>query len=363
MKAMRFVMFYHSLVSDWNHGNAHFLRGVATELAARGHEVVVYEPQDGWSYSHLVREHGYEPIDQFRAAYPHLKSTFYTLANLELDVALADADVVMVHEWNDPELVGRIGTHRRNRGRYKLLFHDTHHRAVSDPSFLLGDALRAYDDVLVFGESLRDVYRKHNWSDAVWVWHESADTRVFKSYPSTTKTGDVVWIGNWGDGERNSEIEQFLLEPLRTTRLRSTAHGVRYPAAALQTLETAEVEYGGWLPNFKVPEVFSRHLMTVHIPRGPYREFLPGIPTIRVFEALACGIPLVCSPWNDCEGLFSPGKDYLTAKDSSDMTEILRTLSRSASIRHALSAHGLETISRRHTCGHRVDELLEIVRR
>ena len=43
---MRFVLFYHSLLSDWNHGNAHFLRGIAGELQHRGHEVVVYEPRD-----------------------------------------------------------------------------------------------------------------------------------------------------------------------------------------------------------------------------------------------------------------------------------------------------------------------------
>ena len=46
---MRVVMFYHSLVSDWNHGNAHFLRGVVAELQSRGHDVRVLEPEDGWS--------------------------------------------------------------------------------------------------------------------------------------------------------------------------------------------------------------------------------------------------------------------------------------------------------------------------
>src|ERR671938_432916 len=51
--AMRIVMFYHSLLSDWNHGNAHFLRGVAWELTGRGHTVDVLEPADGWSLTHL----------------------------------------------------------------------------------------------------------------------------------------------------------------------------------------------------------------------------------------------------------------------------------------------------------------------
>ena len=54
--------------------------------------------------------------------------------------------------------------------------------------------------------------------------------------------------------------------------------------------------------------------MTVHVPRRPYVEALPGIPTIRVFEALACGIPLVSAPWADSEGLFPPGRLPLVAR-------------------------------------------------
>jgi hypothetical protein len=68
--SMRFVIFTHSLVSDWNHGNAHFLRGIATELVKRGHQ----------------------------------------------------------------RLVRRIGAHHRENHGYQLYFHDTHHRGVTDPS-------------------------------------------------------------------------------------------------------------------------------------------------------------------------------------------------------------------------------------
>ena len=46
---MRIVYFTHSLLSCWNHGNAHFLRGVLRELAARGHDVRAFEPANGWS--------------------------------------------------------------------------------------------------------------------------------------------------------------------------------------------------------------------------------------------------------------------------------------------------------------------------
>jgi spore maturation protein CgeB len=102
--------------------------------------------------------------------------------------------------------------------------------------------------------------------------------------------------------------------------------------------------------------------MTVHIPRRPYVASLPGIPTIRVFEALACGVPLISTWWHDTERLFTAGEDYLLATSPNEMHERLRELAADKALRHALAEHGLATIRRRHTCAHRVDELLHIVR-
>ena len=52
---MKIAYFTHSVASCWNHGNAHFLRGVLDELIERGHDVVAYEPRDAWSLQNLVR--------------------------------------------------------------------------------------------------------------------------------------------------------------------------------------------------------------------------------------------------------------------------------------------------------------------
>ena len=71
---MRIVMFYHSVLSDWNHGNAHFLRGIATELAARGHRVAIYEPRDAWSVKNLIAEQGHAPLEKIREVYPRLSA-------------------------------------------------------------------------------------------------------------------------------------------------------------------------------------------------------------------------------------------------------------------------------------------------
>lgn len=356
---MRVVMFYHSLVSDWNHGNAHFLRGVASELLARGHQVLVLEPRSAWSAAGLVEEHGPEALGAYRSAYPMLESTRYGPEPC-LDDVLADADLVLVHEWNDHDLVRRIGEHRACAGGYRLLFHDTHHRSVTARDEMAAYDLRHYDGVLAFGRVIRDVYLERGWAERAWAWHEAADVRVFRPVEGEARDGDLVWIGNWGDDERTEELREFLIEPARDLRLRARIHGVRYPAHARETLGAAGIEYAGWLPNHEVPRTFARFGATVHVPRRPYVRALPGIPTIRVFEALACGIPLVSAPWEDAEGLFAPGRDFLVARDGREMREHLRAVLHEPSLAASLRANGLRAIRARHTCAHRVDELLAI---
>jgi spore maturation protein CgeB len=355
-------MFYHSLVSDWNHGNAHFLRGVAGELQRRGHRVIVLEPANSWSREHLVREHGTGAIKGFHRAYPDLRSIQYEAGTLDLDRVLDGADLVLVHEWNDHSLVESIGRHRAvNRG-YRLLFHDTHHRSVTEPERMAAYELGSYDGVLAFGEVIRRRYLDEGWAERAWTWHEAADVQLFRPLrrPSPSRR-DLVWIGNWGDEERTSELEEFLIGPVESLRIDARVHGVRYPEFALERLRQSGIAYAGWLPNFEVPEVFAAHRLTLHIPRRPYVQALPGIPTIRVFEALACGIPLVSAPWNDVEGLFSPGKDYLVAQDGKEMREHIRSLLADPEMAQGMAERGRQTILERHTCSHRVDELLGIV--
>jgi len=357
---MKIVMFYHSLLSDWNHGNAHFLRGVVSELRSRSYDVCIYEPKDAWSLQNLLAEHGDDPIQRFRAAYPSLESIRYDLKTLDLDAALDGADLVIVHEWNDHNLVRRIGEHRDKVGGYRLLFHDTHHRSVSDRSSMAAYELTHYDGVLAYGSVIRDIYLAQGWTQHAWTWHEAADTRLFHPIDGVECEGDLVWIGNWGDEERTAELYEFLIEPVKALGIKAQVHGVRYPEDAITSLASAGIKYAGWLPNYEVPQVFSRFKVTLHVPRRPYVKALPGIPTIRVFEALACGIPLVSAPWEDIEGLFTPGKDFLIAQTGEEMQQHLSTLLQDEEKRKEIAHHGRQTVLTRHTCTHRVDELLEI---
>src|SRR5215210_2162742 len=152
---MKVVYFTHSLRSCWNHGNAHFLRGVLSELVARGHDVRVYEPEGAWSLANLLNDHGEAGLQTFKEAYPELESRTYHRPEEGAGHA-AGADLAIVHEWNDPELVAAVGRLRRRGGRFTLLFHDTHHRAVSAPREMRGYDLESYDGVLAFGGALAE---------------------------------------------------------------------------------------------------------------------------------------------------------------------------------------------------------------
>lgn len=355
---MRFLFYTHSLVSDWNHGNAHFLRGLMRELVARGHDALALEPEDGWSRANLVAQHP-DAIERFKRDFPTLRSVAYG-AGYDHEAALSQADVVIVHEWTEPALVARIGAARRG-SRFTLLFHDTHHRAVSAADAISSLLLDDYDVVLAFGETLRERYLAAGWGRRVHTFHEAADTALFRPHPEVEPEADLVWIGNWGDEERSAEIAEYLVQPASTLGLAASVHGVRYPKPALAALAGAGIAYRGWIANAEVPKAFARHRATLHIPRRPYVESLPGIPTIRMFEALACGIPLVSAPWHDSEHLFRPGADFLFARSGAEMTELLRQVLADEALARSLAAHGLETIRARHSCGHRVDQLLDIL--
>ncbi len=357
---MQVAAFTHSLSSCWNHGNAHFLRGVLRELQDMGHAVRAWEPEGSWSRQNLLADGGEVGLGMFNHYYPELRAGFYPPDAPDLDAMLDGADLVLVHEWNPPALVAAIGRKRAQGGRFLLLFHDTHHRAVSDPDAIRHFDLSGYDSVLAFGATLARVYEGWGWTGRVFVWHEAADLRRFHPPSDPVPRKGAVWIGNWGDGERTAELEEFLLRPTEAAGLPLDIHGVRYPDEARALLTRHGAILRGWLPNPRAPEVFARHLVTVHVPRRYYVTLLPGIPTIRVFEALACGIPLVSAPWDDAEDLFTPGEDFLVARTGTEMTARLRAVAHDPELRDALARHGLDTIRARHSCAHRARELLAI---
>lgn len=358
-RRLRIAWFVHSVRSDWNNGNAHFLRGLGRALGQLGHEVTFFEPANGWSFDNLMSEElGSRSLEHFDATYSDLCVRTYDPHAPALREHLKDTDVVIVHEWNDPKLVELLLS-LRNEIWFRMLFHDTHHRASSTPEQIAQLQILSFDGVLAFGEALREIYRQRFHIDRVWTLHEAADTTVF--YPrEAAKATDVIWIGNWGDNERTKELREFLICPAaRLPELRFTVYGVRYPREGLDALSESGIHFGGYLPNLDAPEIYSTARMTIHVPRQQYSQAMTGIPTIRVFEALASGIPLISAPWEDTEHLFCSG-DFACVRDTDDATEAMQYFTANPAAAQEQAERGLRTVLSRHTCRHRAEQLTEI---
>lgn len=320
-----------SRVSEQSHDGSHFLRGVIAELEGRGHQV------------HALALTGRSGT---------------TLETFDVDAELDGAELVLVSALSDPELIAGIGAHRSRHDDYRLLFHDTH-PARTAPEEAGQPDLSDYDGVLASGEALRQAYLERGRAARAWTWHEAVDTRVFHPLPTIEPEADLVWIGDWGDDIRSRELCK-LLRPARNARLHGHLYGDGYPASARLRLRLSGLRYCGSTHGDRIPELFARHRLTVHLPPVGREGAPPDAPTSYFFEALACGIPLISAPWDDGEGLFRPEQDYLLARDCAEMREAMQAILEFPEFAAQLRENGLETIRAHHTCAHRADELLAI---
>jgi hypothetical protein len=322
---MRFAIFGARPLNAPDAGDARFLRGVYDELSARGHAVALFSPES-----------------------PH-----------DLPAALAGVDVVIVQDTTAPELVRAIRLHHAGSDEYRLLFYDTHRRAATAPPELRRFNLAGFDGVLAGGEVIRRAYLERGWDNRVWTWHEAADPHTFAPHPGAVRSSDLVWVGDRHNLGASQELGTLVLEPARRLGLTGVVHGENYPWRARLAIQRSGLRYGGPLAEHLVPAVWARHRFTIALPRLSHA--LPGIPPTRVFEALAAGIPLICTPWEDTEELFTAGRDYLVARDQREVEATMRNLRSDRAMAAELAEQGRATVLARHTCAHRVDELLGIV--
>lgn len=326
---MKIAAFFHSRSRAGERSEAHarFLRSVLAELRRVGHDV-----------------------DSFP---PGVRTT-------DLDACLGSADLVLVHEGCGPVLAKQIGDHHARNREYRLLFYDTHGQAATKPGETVQFDLSDYDCVLARGEAIRHTYLERGWAERAWTWQYAADVRAFHPLPASRIEGDLVWIGEPGDEEDARELRELLLRPARRARLHGSVFGPPPSWADRARTRLAGLHHRGWADEDRVPELYAGHRMTVNLPHRHAGEPLPGMPTMRIFEALACGIPLISAPWDDCEALFQAEHDYLVARDTMEMREAMQAIVEFPAFAAELARNGLETIRAHHTCAHRVDELLSI---
>ncbi len=340
---MRIVFFYPSLLSDWNNASATGLRGVAMELLLRGHEVAIYEPRGGDSLAHVLATYGHGPVARFHAAYPGLASRRYDPATLNLDAALAEAALVIVHDETDPALMSRLAEHRARCGDYNLLLHATHGGAFG-PEF---------DAMLTAGSQFSQPPNSLDAATAI-RWPAAADTRLFKPLVNQALEGDVVWVGNCPDDARLDELQEYFLRPVQRLGLRARVYGAVFTPAARQAIAQAGVQFGGWIPDFELPAIFAAFRAVVQLPP----RAAPGCPDPYLLPALACGRPVLSAAWDDADQLLRPGRDYAVARDGQELTSWLARVLADRQLAATLAQHGRQAVLADHTAAHRASTLL-----
>ena len=259
---MKIVYFVHAIASCWNKGNAHFLRGIGTELQIRGHEVLFYEPQNGWSETNLFADHGACALKGFERAYPGLRRAKYDPANPDFDRLTDGADLIIAHEWNEPSLINALGRMRKRGVPFVLLFHDTHHRAVTQPS---------------------------------------------------------PW------------------PPISLATMTACSPSVKFWPNCI----TAAAGQNGSSPGTKRPT-----------------RALGYSPSVRLFEAAACGVPIISDAWCGLETIFVPGREILLADTTEDVLLHLRNTSDQR--RNEIAAAARARVLKEHSSTHRARELESI---
>ena len=364
-RAIRFRIFAHSWVSDWNHSSAHFLRGLVRELLRMGHEVRCYEELGSWSLSNLVKaepELAVQAVEQFRREFPELDVRFYQLgATLRetLQPELRGADVVMVHERNSPEVANAILALKPELG-FLCLLHDTGCRALSDAGEMLRFHLQFFDGVLAFAEPVRRVYADGFGLPRAWTFHDAADVSHFVPRDAPREIDLLVRGGGVGVRGGDEWLEYLTQSVAELRNLPTGLRAAYYCEQESRTLSDAGVKYRGYLPNLMTPEVYARSALSLHMPERPCSSDSGGIPCIRMFEALACGATLLCAGWHDQEQLFRSGEDYILIHSGAEMKPKILRLLRDESARRQIGANGRDTILRSHTCAHRAAQLVEI---
>jgi hypothetical protein len=254
---MRVTIFCHSLVSDWNHGNAHFLRGVCSELIARGHAVPCSSRPDAWSVP-TWSEHGERRLPASPAPIRSCTAPATTADTLDLDAALADADLVLVHEWSDHALVQAHRHAPPPTAHYRLLFHDTHHRSVTEPDSMAAYDLRHYDGVLAFGSVIRDLYRAKGWAAAPGpgTRRPTRACSIRCRDAARRRPGLDRQLGRRRTHRRTARVPAG---PVKAAAPEGASMACATPTACARGTERRGHPYGGWLPNYKAPEVFARY--------------------------------------------------------------------------------------------------------
>jgi spore maturation protein CgeB len=308
-----------SITSSWGNGHATTYRGLVRELARRGHDVLFLERDVPW-YA--------ENRDLAEA--PHGKVHLY--ASLEeltdrYTAAIRKADLVIVGSYV-PEGVA-VGKWVLHEARGVTAFYDIDTPVTlaklrqRDYEYLSPDLIPRWDLYLSFtgGPLLRRLEQAHGAKSAQALYC-SVDPEAYFPEPGKYRW-DLGYMGTYSD-DRQPKVETLLCAPARAWwRGRFVVAGPQYPAELDWPANVERIEH---LPPGEHRAFYNAQRWTLNVTRAAMVR-TGWSPSVRLFEAAACGVPIISDPWPGLEALFVPGEEIIIARSAEECAAVVSRMS------------------------------------
>jgi spore maturation protein CgeB len=345
---MRFVVLGLSLTSSWGNGHATTYRSLLRALAARGHEIVFLE-----------RDLPFYAANRDLPAPDFARLELYSsLADLELrfrgDVRAADFVIVGSYV---PDGIA-VGSWALGTARCPVAFYDIDTPVTLEQIASRGTAgyidralIGRYALYLSFtgGPTLSRLEREFG-SPRARALYCSVDPALYHPR-ETALRWSLGYLGTYS-ADRQPALDTLLLEPARRAPdFKMVVAGPQYPETVAWPANVARIDH---LPPAGHAGFYNQQVFTLNITR---RAMLDAghSPSVRVFEAAACGIPIITDAWPGLEEFFVPGEEILVASTSGDTLHWLQTIDPPAA--REIGARGRARVLAGHTAAHRATQL------
>lgn len=344
---LSFVVLGLSITSSWGNGHATTYRGLLRELAARGHDVLFLERDVPWYADNrdlprprFCRVALYDGVAELRARWV---------------AAVREADVVIVGSYV-PEGVA-VGAWVTRTARGATAFYDIDtpvtlaKLARGDTEYLTPALVARYHAYLSFtgGPTLERIERDYG-SPMARALYCSVDPALY--YPEhAAPRWDLAYMGTYSD-DRQPTLDRLLLEPARRwPRGRFAVVGPQYPPAIAWP---ANVEREDHLAPREHRAFYNAQRFTLNVTRADMVA-AGWSPSVRLFEAAACGTPIVSDYWDGLAEVLAPEREILVARSADEALAYVREIPDAE--RRALGARARARVLAQHTAAHRAEEL------
>ena len=315
---MNIVIFGLTISSSWGNGHATLWRGLCRALAARGHQVTFFELNTPYYAAH--RDMVQPPGCDLRI-YENWRDV-----RDEAALALRLADVGLVTSFcPDAQAATRLLLESSIplKAYYDLDTPVTLHEIEggSRPEYVPDCGLGPFDLVLSYtgGRALDDLASSLG-ARRVAPLYGSVDPDIHRPVaPHPKLQANLSYLGTYA-ADRQAALDRLFLQPAKERgALKFALAGSQYPE---QFDWQSNIFYLSHLPPGDHAVFYSSSDWTLNVTRGPMAK-LGYCPSGRLFEAAACGTPIVSDSWHGLDEFFTPGEEIIVARETGDVLNVL----------------------------------------